>query len=543
LPRISTQTRRRRIAVFDILIADGLIVDGTGAKAVRADVGVSAGRISAVGDLGAASAAKVIDASGLVVCPGFIDVHTHDDLHILEDPAGKEKLRQGVTTELVGNCGLSVAPVCDEWVDAWARYLSPVTGTLECTWTWRSFAEYVDMVRARRPSLNVGMLVGHGPVRASVAGFARGTLSQEEISQAALLVRECMNAGALGFTTGLIYSPACYASDSEMVELCRAVAEAGGCCAFHIRNESDMLVESVQESLDIARASGTRVTISHHKASGRRNWGKTVDTLKLIDKAVDEGVEAFSDQYPYIVGSTTATALFPKWCLEGGIDTLTERLADTAIRERISREIVEGLPGWDCVVRENGWENIILSWVNGDENMPLTGKTLAEIGDLLGVDPAIALMQVVREERGQAAVLLVQQCEEDLRAVMKHRRTMIGSDSLYGGKMPHPRRYGTFPRLLGRYVREKKALSLEEAVYKMTGMPALAFGLRDIGVIRKGYWADIVAFDADVIRDTATYKNPAVQPKGVELVIVSGVVSLIDRQCTGKQAGRILSLG
>jgi N-acyl-D-amino-acid deacylase len=489
---------------FDLLIKGGRVVDGTGAPARDADVGVSDGRIAAIGALDG-DAGTVIDASGLVVAPGFIDVHSHDDTALLRDPLLDFKLAQGVTTVVCGNCGAGAAPANERLEAFYRRGVEGILGPVEA-FTWRSLGEFYDAVRAAKPSINAAFLVPHGALRVASMGWERRAPTPEELETMKTHLAEGMEAGAVGMSTGLIYPPGAFAETDELIELARVVARHGGIYVSHIRNEGEHLLDAVREAIRIGEEAGLPVQISHHKASGRTNWGKTKDSLPVIEEARARGLEVTIDVYPYTAASTALSALAP-----GG-----------------------------RLVREMDPHDIMIASVKYQHEFE--GKRLDEIASMMDLPVEDATGKLLRDEENTPVAVMFVMEEGDVRRVLQHSTCMIGSDGIPSvtGK-PHPRLYGTFPRVLGRYARDEGLLSLEQAVYKMTGLPAKTFRLADRGELREGAWADLVVFDQEAIADTATYEDPRRYPKGIAAVLVNGQVTVDEDGPSARQSGQVLA--
>ncbi|RLE50937.1 MAG: D-aminoacylase [Candidatus Methanomethylicota archaeon] len=540
---------------FDIIIRDGVIVDGTGNPWFKADVGIRDGKIIAVGKLKSCSADEVIYAGELIVCPGFIDVHSHSDFTLLVNPKAESKIRQGVTTEVIGNCGFSAAPITSEHARNWvskrlSRYgLKP---------TWSTFSEYLEALDKVGLSINVASLVGHSTIRMCVMDFEAREPSRDELSEMKSLVAEAMEAGAFGMSTGLVYPPGRYAKTNEIIELCKVVAKYGGVYASHIRGERETIVEAVLEAIRIGEESGVSVQISHHPAK-IGGWGKSRETLKLIDEARSRGVDVTCDLHPYIAGSTGLSSILPPWAQEGGPRKIMERIKDPQTREEIKKDMIEEPipgPGPCGLVKRGMWDKLFL--VDCKRNKKYIGMSFAEIAAQMGVDPFTAYFNLIVEEEASGSILGFYYNEDDIRRVLLHPSSMIGSDGYalapYGvlgqGRM-HPRSYGTFPMVIRKYVKGAsrsdlmydegiKILSLEEAIRKMTSLPAQKFGLLNRGIIRPGFWADIVIFSLKEISDTGTYLKPYQYPVGIKYVIVNGEIVIIEGEHTGKNAGRVL---
>src|SRR5213593_719211 len=504
----------RRVAIeerlmLDLKIEGATVIDGTGTAGSRVDVGVTDETITAVGDLSRERAGTTLNATGKVLTPGFIDMHSHSDWRLWANRRAESKIRQGVTTEVVGNCGFSPAPVSPEFREDLRGFALYVPKGM--TFEWPSFGDYLRAFDADGTAVNVVHLVGHGTLRIAAMGFARRSPTSGELTRMQRLMGEAMEDGAWGLSTGLIYAPGSYADTDEIVAIARAAARQRGFYASHIRGEGATLLDAVSEAIRVGREAEMSVQVSHVKAAGRPNWGNVPRALALIDAARAEGLDVRADVYPYTASSTTLRTLLPDWALEGGIDAMLKRLTDPAERARV-RAAVES-PSAESLVNRVGWENVMISYCA--KRKDAEGKRLSEIGRIRGIDPIDAAMELIVEEAGKAYMILFQLDEADLRTALVHPHVMIGSDGSslapYGplgeGK-PHPRSYGTFPRVLGEYAREQRTLPLATAVHKMTGLPAARLGLRDRGVVRPGARADLVVFDARRVADRATYEDP-----------------------------------
>jgi len=528
--------------MFDVLIKSGFIIDGTGNPWFKADVGIEAGKIKRIGKLSGERANRIIDAHNLAVSPGFIDIHNHGDYSILKFPTADNLIMQGVTTAVVGNCGTSPAPVSIVSLDLLKESMGY---RFELDWDWRSFGEFLRRIEQNGTAINIAPLVGHGSIRAAVMGMEDREPTNKELQEMKQLLAQSLKDGAFGMSTGLIYPPGVYAKTPELIELAKVVAEYGGIYASHVRGEADTLVEAVEEAIKIAEEAGLPVELSHHKAMGRKNWGKVSETLDLMEKARERGVEVTCDVYPYTAGSTNLTALLPPWVLVGGAKEMVKRLKDPETREHIREDMEKGRSSWDSVwcniPKEIGWENIVISL--STKNKDLENRNLAEIAQSRNEDPYETLFNLLIEEAGQTETILFQMSEEDVSTVVLHRLSMICSDgfiqNINSAGKPHPRTYGAFARIFAQYVR-KGALTLEEAVRKMTSMPACKVGLLDRGLIREGMWADIVIFDPQKIIDRATYADPQQYPLGVNYVLVNGKVVVEEGKHSGTLPGKVL---
>lgn len=489
--------------MHDLLFRDVLLYDGTGSPPVQADVAIEGDRIASVraGAEGGQGARKTIDARGLALAPGFIDVHTHDDFAAVAYPDMAFKLEGGVTTSVVGNCGFGAAPYAAAAV--MAKTLHPKLSLPE----WQGYAGYLRRLEAHPPGVNIGLLVGHGTARLAAMRNENRAPTGAEMTAMKATLAEGLEAGALGLSSGLVYDPGRFAATDELVELCSLMRGTGALYATHMRDESTGLLDSVGEAIAIGERAGVPVQISHHKASGRAAWGLVRKSLKLIEAAQARGLGVHADQYPYTAGSTILSAVYRDGKLRGAIGDLT---------------------GEDVVIAST------------DSHPQWEGRSLAQLGREMGCSPEQAAERVLAADTGVTCVLHAMN-EEDVRTVMRHPSTMIGSDGIptLEGK-PHPRLYGTFARVLGRYARDEKLFPMEEAVHRMTGFAAAKFGLRDRGVVRVGAFADLVLFDPATIIDTGTFEDPKRTPAGIRAVFVNGVAAVDGGQVTGKRTGRVL---
>ncbi len=534
---------------YDLIIRGGKIVDGAGNPWYRGDLAVTAGKIAAIGMLKGAEAKRVIEAGDMVVAPGFVDAHSHSDGSTLYYRQMESNVMQGVTTVVAGQCGSSPAPVNpdlkEEMEKRLARTLPP---EVELRITWTTFDEYLREEEKAGLGANVAHLVGHGAIRVAAMGYEAREPTRGELDKMRELTAEAMEAGAYGLSTGLIYAPGIFAKTDEIVEVAKVAAGYGGVYDTHIRGEGRMLMEALGEAISVGERAGIPVQVSHHKAAHREVWGRSVETLALMEEARIRGVDVTADQYPYRAGATSLATLLPPWAHEGGMERLLERLRDPELRGKMRRDLEEGIPGWENFAGELGWENIYVTYVITEGNKPLEGKNLGEIREARGdPDECTSLFDLLLEEEGAAGMIIFSMDEGDVRRIMGHPLQMVGTDSgsssatgfMRRGK-PHPRGFGSYPRILGRYVREHGVLGLEEVVRKMTSFPAQRFGLLDRGLLRPGMWADIVVLDPGTVIDRATYQDPHQYPEGVEYVLVNGEVTVDGGEYTGVLAGRTL---
>jgi len=526
--------------MHDILIRGGILFDGSGNPGVPGDVAIDGDRISAIGRNVAPAARKTIDAEGLAVAPGFIDIKTHSDFTLPINPKAESKVRQGVTTEIIGHCGFSVAPALPGKVELLKDYLSPSAPWLPFRET--SFPDYLTTFPAT--AVNVGMLVGHNTLRLMVMGMADRVPSDAELNEMIALLEDALKAGALGMSSGLFTPPGSFTQPAEMIALGHVLSRYNAGYFTHLRDESNKVIEAVDEAIEVAEQCGVHVEIVHFKCSGSDNWGKAATALDMIAKAKARGLDIDCDSYPYAAGSNPLKNLLPQWVQAGGVPAMIERLAQYETRDRIRADIKrDGLnnwgriPSWDCVQ------------ISISPNLPQhAGRTIASLAVERGADPIDTLCDYLAEDRGATRVLVTSISDDDIRTIVASPFALVGSDGncvapygIVSKGMPHPRFYGTFPRILSRYVREEGLLPVERAIHKMTGATARALKLRDRGLLKERFRADITIFDPDDYSDRATYSDPHQYPTGGRTtVIVNGTLVVEDATHTGALPGIIL---
>ena len=452
--------------MLDLLIKNGKIVDGTGNPWYYSDIGIKDGMIAQIGKIDTESS-ETIDASHQVVAPGFIDGHTHSDLLLFDQPYGEIKLQQGITTEVVGNCGLAPAPLSKNYTKVLQGYIEPYIGKFPSQCSWESIEEYMKALESIRPSENIATYVAQGALRIAVMGFEKRTASTDEMMKMKCLLEGGLKAGAVGLTVGLLYAPGSYTPLEELIELCKVLAKYNALLSIHIRGEGNNLIPSIKEALYMAEKAGVRLHISHFKAAGKSNWGKVYEAMELIENARIRGLDVTCDVYPYTAGSTGLTTLLPPWVQEGGIQNVLNSIGDKNTRSMIKQELSCEQQIWDNLVASTGWESVIISAVNSEKNKLFEGISIAQIASLKGQEPIETAMDLLIEEAGKISIIYFHMAEQDVKEVIKWDKSFIISDSLGSqtGK-PHPRLYGSFPRLFAKYVREDKLISLEEAVKK-----------------------------------------------------------------------------
>ncbi|MHB1159605.1 MAG: N-acyl-D-amino-acid deacylase family protein [Chloroflexota bacterium] len=526
--------------MYDLVIRKGLVIDGTGRPGFPGDVAVVGDRIESVGDLGDQKGKLEIDASGQVVCPGFIDLHSHSDIMLLAEPDALPKVMQGITTDVMGQDGYSMAPVRRELVPEYRQFLAGLTGSPEIDWNWESMAEYLSRFDGT-VSCNVASMVGHGTIRMNVLGTRSDPATPGDLEQMGEQIQQAFDDGATDVSYGLIYVPSLFANREELTYVGRLVQRLGGAVVYHIRNEANYALESLEEVLQVARETGVRTHISHFKVTGVKNWPKAAAAVAAVDRAIADGLDITFEQYPYPSGNTMLSAILPAWVQEGGVSEALKRLTDPALRSRIVRDVENGVGRWQSFGIVADW-NIAISSVGSSKNRDKVGHKLRELAKEAGTTPLEAAIRILVEEEMNASMIIFHQSEEVLRRIMSHPRGGFGTDGL-PGKQPHPRLYGTFPRVLGYHVRQEKVLRLEEAVRKSTSLPAERLRLSDRGRIAPTMAADLVVFDPNTVIDRATYEEPHQFPTGINWVVVNGTVVVQEGQHTGAKPGRSLKPG
>lgn len=521
---------------IDLLIKNGFVINGSkDGSPVRADVAIEGDQIKAVGDLSHVDAKKTVNIKGLCVCPGFIDAHSHSEFTLLADGRAEGKICQGITTEINGNCGMSAAPLYGDAFEHRDRELDEL-GIKE---RWNTFDEYFALLDKKQFAVNFITLTGHGNLRASVKGYSDEPLENIELNKMIELLSSSLDQGSKGMSTGLIYPPGVYSDTPEIVELARETAIRDGIYTTHMRSESEYLIESIEEVSKIAKESKVHAHISHLKTSDEKNWTKLNKVFEIIENSQKTGSTITCDRYPYIASSTDLDAVLPSWAFEGGRKKEIERLKNE--RVRLSEDILREHPDPSC------WQKVVVSSVNQDRNKWMEGKSMSVIAETINQPPLTCLFDLLIEEELMVGAIYFVMNEDNLKLILKQSYTMIGSDSsarsfdgITAKGKPHPRGFGSFPRILGRYVREQGILSLGKAVYKMTGLPARTFRMNKRGILMPGYYADITVFDPDTVLDTADYTNPFQRPEGILHVFINGSQVLLDGEPTGVLPGRVI---
>ena len=530
--RISSSPKR-----FDLIIKNGLITDGLNSKPFKSDLGIIADRIEALGSLDQANSKSTIDAGGKIVSPGFIDIHSHTDIELLINPKAESKIRQGVTTELSGNCGMSTFPRKKPLSQSKKNQKEKIS--LDFDWT--NLEEYHSTMQKRGIAVNHATLVGLGTVRSYVMGNARRDPTAKEKETMKSILREAMTQGAFGLSNGLENAPDRFFSADEIIELLQIISKHGGFYATHMRSEDTRLMEAVAEAIYIGERAEILLHISHLKAAGKNNYHKIPMVFDLIERAKERGLDVTADRYPYTAWNTSINIMFPVWAVAGGPERFVKRLKNKDLRQKMKEETLEKVEG------NNSWENLVIQAVSNEMNRHLVGKKIQEAADKKNQNPYDFTCNLLISEGGSLSVIGFGMSEENTALVLKHPLVMLCSDGralapygVLGENIPHPRNYGAFPRFLRFYVREKKLLSLPEAIRKMTSMSAERMGLKKRGVIKKGNYADLVVFDASKISDKATYIKPKQYSKGIDYVIVNGKMVIDHGKHTGALPGKVL---
>ncbi len=521
----------------DIIFRNGKIIDGSGKPMAAGDVAVQDDQIIAIGDLGGMEAKEVVDITGRVITPGFIDMHSHADMSLPVAPEAESLVHQGITTVVTGHCGSSPAPLTEMNMEETIAQLD--AEIFKLPWErFKTFGGFLEYMQEIGMSVNMTPIVGQGLVRSAVMGYKAGRPTEEQMEKMQRLVEEAMDEGAIGISTGLIYPPGSYASTEELIEVTKSVGERGGIYFSHIRGEGDTLLEATREEIEIGRKTGAAIHHSHFKAAGRDNWKLAIPALELIDQAVAEGLDMTADMYPYTAGSTSLVAILPEWAQEGGFAEITKRLTDKETRQKMTHSMkTEGF------FKVAEWDKVLIP---ESTNPAYVGKYIQELADSARMTPHEWIFDALLETQGQIGMILFMMSEENVKMQLTHSSMMIGTDGVglpFEGPLsqgsPHPRNFGTFPRVLGKYSRDEKVLSLEDAVRRMTGFPAQKLRFTDRGLVAKGYKADLVIFDPLTVLDKSDFINPLQKPVGIDYVLVNGKFVLKSGEHTYNRPGVI----
>ncbi|MDR1658480.1 MAG: D-aminoacylase [Deltaproteobacteria bacterium] len=523
------------------LLTNARIIDGTSAQEVSGSVALEGQTISGVGQIEPSGFDQIFDTQGLVVAPGFIDTHSHSDLEVFRDNRLLPKICQGVTTELLGQDGISIAPLPEQFISPWRKNLAGLDGDMEeFDWTFRTTDNYLRLLEKNHSSTNLFYLAPHGNVRMEAMGLDGRLATADELKLMDQILERELSVGSYGLSTGLIYMPCAYSDTNELTSLCRVAARYDVPLVIHQRSEADTIIESMEEVISAGRDSGVKIHFSHFKLCGKNNAHLFDKVLALLDQAQAQGLTISFDQYPYVAGSTMLGVILPPWAHNGGTDQLLARLTNPADRAKMIRDIENGLPGWDNFVAFAGFDGIFITSVKNSQNASAIGHNLTELGKARGKDPLEATFDLLYEEDNAVGMVDYYGLEEHVKTFMSRPEQNVCTDGLMAGS-PHPRVYGAFPRVLGKYVRQEKVMPLNEAVHKMTGRPASVFGLKDRGRIAPGYKADLVVFDPATIIDQGTFENPRQHPLGIKQVFVNGSLTVDNGQyLPGALYGQVL---
>lgn len=521
-------------------IYNGWIIDGTGKERFLGEMMIEDDKIIKIADTIHEAADSLIDAKGYIVAPGFIDTHSHSDLELLTDSFVLPKVMQGITTEILGQDGVAMAPLPEEYIDDWRKNLAGLDGESDAVnWHYQDTRGYIEELEKAGMAVNAAYLVPHGNIRMEAMGLENREATEEEIEKMQSILKRELKAGAIGFSTGLIYIPCAYSDEKELKALCKTTAQKKGIFVTHQRSEANEILTSMKEILDVGRASGVKVHFSHFKICGKNNWDKLEDVFGLLDKAKEEGLQVSFDQYPYTAGSTMLSVILPAWVHGGGTVQLLERLKDRKIREELKKEIFKEDCKWDNFVQFAGLEGIYITSVKTSQNQKVIGKNLIELGQMKHKEPLEAVFDLLIEEENAVGMIDYYGKEEHIIKIMQRPEQNVCTDGLLGGK-PHPRVYGSFPRVLGKYVREEQVMTLEEAIYKMTGKPSEVFLIRKRGILKPGNFADLVIFNPDSIKDQGTYTEPMQFPEGIDYVFINGERVVESGRPLSKKPGRFI---
>jgi N-acyl-D-amino-acid deacylase len=523
---------------FDVIIQNGLVTDGAGGKLFKADIGVNGNEISAIGDLSSSSSDLIIDAANQIVSPGFVDIHTHTDMELLVNNKAKSKIHQGVTTEVSGNCGSSPFPMTSTDAEEFTQYQNKRYG-IEVN--WKNLDGFFETLEKNKISINYATYTGHGDLRTFIIGKNDIQPTPDELKKMQDVLAETMEMGSLGLSTGLEYAPSSYGKTDELIELCKIVSKHNGVYTTHMRNEDDTVIEAVEEALEVCKKAKVSLQISHLKACNKSNWHKTEKFLEQIHEAFDEGLPVEADRYPYIAYATGMSTFLPISTRQGSKNEIVARLKDKNQLEEIDKYISSRGE------RIGGWDRYLISYCASDKNKQWEGKNIKQCAAACETDEVTFVRELLIEEKLGAGIVGFAMNEDNLHTVLKDPHVSIGSDGSavapygkLGNGSPHPRFYGTHPRVLGKYSREEKLFDIPTAVKKMSSMPADKLGLEKRGFLKKGYFADVVVFDPEKVIDKATFEKPHQYPEGINYVFVNGKLTIKNGEHTGAVSGQIL---
>ena len=525
--------------MIDIVIKNVQIYAGDGKQPIEADIAIDNGKIVSIGHMDC-ECQQVIDGTGQAACPGFIDMHSHSDLRVMHQPTPEEKLRQGITTELYGQDGLGVAPMRRKDAGTMATLVSGLNGYIDDNdWCWDSFAGYLEKLETYSLPVNAAVLASHGPIRMQVLGMSDRQPDARETHALSDILEQALDEGAFGFSTGLIYPPCSFAGTEELVAYNKVAARHNAPFVVHQRDEGYRIRQSFTELLEITRQTGVHLHVSHLQANGRINWHLMDEVLSMADRHINEGGRISWDRYPYIAGCTVLSAVLPQWTFADGTEALIKNLTEPDYRQKIHDEFEKDLEHWNNRSITIGWHNIFVTSVQTEGNKWMEGKHIAELSDITRKHPVDVLCDVLAEEKLAVTMVIFYGSEDVLEKVLTHPAATIGTDGVYASK-PHPRLFGCYPRFINEFVNKRKLLTMSEAIRKMTSYPASLLGIKDRGLLKEGYWADVVMMTPEKVRDKATYEDPSQFSDGINTVIVNGKISVLNGSFTGKLGGKVL---
>ncbi|OKY53434.1 N-acyl-D-amino-acid deacylase family protein [Megasphaera cerevisiae] len=522
------------------LFKNGLIIDGSGQQPYKGNILISEDTITAAGNVLIHDADLEIDLNGLAAAPGFIDTHSHSDLQVLSKPQILPKIMQGVTTEVLGQDGISMAPLPSQYIEPWRENLAGLDGeSNDIDWHYATTANYLSMISTAQPGPNECYLVPHGNIRMEAMGLDDRRPTAAELQSMCRIVQREMESGAVGLSSGLIYMPCAYSHTQELIEICKVVAKYNGLFVVHQRSEADTILDSMKEIIEIGRQSGVQIHFSHFKVCGRKNWKYIDDMLRLLDEGKREGISISFDQYPYVAGSTMLGVILPPWVYDGGTEAALKRLKESSLRQRMIQDMEQGISGWDDFIDFAGLSGIYVTSVKHKRNENVIGLNLVQLGKLRNTDPYNATFDLLLDEDNAVGMVDFYGTEDHVKRFLQRPEMNACTDGLLNGK-PHPRVYGAFPRILGKYVRKENTLSLPEAVYKMTKKAADTFHIHKRGQIQSGYYADLTIFNKDTVIDNGTFTNPMQYPSGIAYVMVNGIMAVEQGQYMNQRSGKVL---
>lgn len=535
--------------MYDLIVKKGQIIDGSGKSSYIGDIAIKDGVIKKISSHISEASNNVIDASGYIVCPGFIDIDSHSDFSLFSNPSAESKIMQGITTEIVGQGGRTLGPICEKHLEDLKQYSRSYVQNIDETnyWNWKTQADFINILKKKKMSVNIASLVGYGSIRVAVMGFEKRVPSAMEMEKMEFILEAELSNGIHGLSLGLDNSPDSLATINELVKMAKIVKKYNGICSIHMREEGNHLIESINEVLEIGGKSGVKLQLSHLKAAHPQNWGKVKQAISIISKAKQGGMDIDYDVYPYTFYESVLNDVLPVWIRQFSPKRIAEFLKQEDIRENVLNDMMDVNSSWGNPMLGSSWDRIRIVYMKKPENKIYEGMSIEQISEITKLKPQEVVIKLLIEEEGVIKIIFSAMIETDLIDVMKQSMSMFCTDGLavspygdYKDIKVHPRYYGSYPRILGRYVRDKKIIALEDAINKMTLLPAIKMNIKDRGFLMEGYKADITIFDKDTIIDRATFENPHQYPLGIKAVIVNGVTVVKNQEHTGELPGEII---